>query len=464
MKDYRSNIPDPEEAWPAAEAILDGHFRRKKRRRYGFLLLLLLLITTAGWLLTDHTTGVPGSITDRKESVRTSVIKQAAYNSPERVVLETGIRQQISGQDEYDGQEVEASREIQSVIRQDVRPSRSAIKREENPSSDNSGKTTAIPVTNRQGEGISGQTIVSSSNIMKPFITDMEYRQIKISDSLIILEDIPLTKIKEENRRQALSSRATTLLHVYGGMAQVSHIVSHPGNSPYANRREKEEGPAMLPSAGLQWVREGRNWGTRLGAELAVMGEKTGYSPYLYGDYTTTTGVWTPANYSVTDTDSAYIYGMLFYNIFNRNVTDSVYTLVTDTLQGMLYEQSVQEGNGINRKYILQFPVEVSCRLAGGRLTFDAILGVTPGINVMSRGRYLTRDERGIYRYEKGNSKQFTLGAGAGLECGYLLNERFRLALRAQYRMQLMPYREENGADLIYRTVGLQGGVMYRLR
>ena len=463
MEDQRLNIPDSDDSWPAAEAMLDRYFRRKKRRRYGLLLLLLLLTTTAGWLLTDKSTDGFGGKAIRQESGRQPGIEIVTISTdrllrdkrqPEKIsVTENNLINSPAEPINKLRADGDLATSISSFEKDNLHtPLRSTLNKAE------------CSGANQQQEISSVNTLAGTSISAGSYILPMEYLELTIPVPPIAIDDIKMTNRKEESHEDNKSRPVTTLLHVYGGMSQVSHTVLHPGESPYAYRREKEEAPALLPSAGLQWVREGRSWGTRLGAEVAVLGEETGYSPYLFGDYTTTNGVWNPSSYSVTDTDSAYIYGILFYNIYNRNVTDSVYTLVTDTLQGMLYDNSVQEGNGINRKYILQFPVEVSWRLSGGRFTLDAIMGVTPGINVVSRGRYLTRDERGIYHYERSNSRQFTLGAIGGLECGYLLNDRFKVALRAQYRMQLTPYREENGADLIYRTVGLQGGVMYRLR
>jgi len=455
------NIPDPEEFWPEAQAVLDGHYRKKRRKRALIWLFLLALLSGGGLWIYNNTSGNETSRTAEAEYgiPQTEVKDEEVMTVPKERTPSGDQKTSYPASPTSEEKDVEDNITAGSVEKQTSPLSRAGRNKagfEKAQLKVDSRIIDQVEAVNKDNSQITGtypEMILPMSLMQSSIVT-------------FSLEEAEVLKGPDGEKRVSIKEKekAMSLLHVYGGLAQVNHTVINPGNSLYTNRREKEESPAILPLSGLQWVRESRVWGTRIGVEMAVLGEKTGYSPWLFGDYTSTTGIWNPTTVTVTDTDSAYIYGMLFYNVSNRTVNDSLYTLITDTLQGFIYDNAVADANGINRKYILQLPVEVTYKLTGSRLSLSAIVGIVPGLNVRSKGRYLTRDERGLYYYNESSSRQFTLGAGAGLECSYQVGELLRLSFSARYRHQLLHYREENGADLLYRSIGLQGGLMFMLR
>ena len=250
---------------------------------------------------------------------------------------------------------------------------------------------------------------------------------------------------------------------VYGGINGVQKELSGKSNSSYLLRREKEELPTILPFGGLQLSKSVRNWDFRGGFEFSVIGEQVKYSPYANGEYYNQQEVWQPNNYIVTDTDSAYIWGMLFLNTTNHVVLDSVKVTVTDTLNGTHYNSSIRNANGINRWYVVELPLEVLYQVRLKRWGLGVAAGIAPGVVVQSSGYYLKEDESGYTSIKKYNKQQFTLNARAGIEISYLLNTRCRLLLRPSSQYSITKMEAGAKEKQRYQRHGISVGLLYMI-
>jgi hypothetical protein len=221
--------------------------------------------------------------------------------------------------------------------------------------------------------------------------------------------------------------------------------------------------PTILPFGGLQLSKSVRNWDFRGGFEFSVIGEQVKYSPYANGEYYNQQEVWQPNNYIVTDTDSAYIWGMLFLNTTNHVVLDSVKVTVTDTLNGTHYNSSIRNANGINRWYVVELPLEVLYQVRLKRWGLGVAAGIAPGVVVQSSGYYLKEDESGYTSIKKYNKQQFTLNARAGIEISYLLNTRCRLLLRPSSQYSITKMEAGAKEKQRYQRHGISVGLLYMI-
>lgn len=253
-------------------------------------------------------------------------------------------------------------------------------------------------------------------------------------------------------------------LIAYAGMSYVDKAINSPGNTIYMQRRAEEEMPTLLPYAGVQVAGSVSKFEWRAGAEFSVIGERVNYSPYKNGQYYNSYIDWDPYTYTVTDTDSAWIFGMLFLQTNAYQVNDSTAVTVVDTLNGRHYDAGILSANGTNRWYLIQFPLEFSYTVRRGRLGIGISGGLAPGIVVGSQGKYLMKDESGIREFSRASGGRLLLSAGGGLEVSWQLNDVCGLLLRPSARYFLTPLKEEDGASKNYYTIGLHAGIRYRIR
>jgi hypothetical protein len=131
-------------------------------------------------------------------------------------------------------------------------------------------------------------------------------------------------------------SKSTLGIMGYAGVNYVDKVVYSPGNTVYMQRLEEEEAATILPYGGVQLSKGAGKFDIRMGIDFSVVGEKVNYSPYKNGTYYNSYLDYDTYTYTVTDTDSAYIFGMLFLNTTTVVYNDSILVTKTDTLDGRL--------------------------------------------------------------------------------------------------------------------------------
>jgi hypothetical protein len=250
---------------------------------------------------------------------------------------------------------------------------------------------------------------------------------------------------------------------VYGGAALIEKKIDAVSGKVYMQRRQHEEHQTILPFTGLQFSRAIKKWDLRAGLELSIVGEKLNYSPYTNGTYYNSHGEWQPYQYNITHIDSTFIYGVIFTHTTTVVKNDSSYVNITDTLNGKHYNADVTKANGINRRYIVELPVEATYQLLRGRFGVGLSGGFAPGILVRSEGHYLLSDESGAGDLRTETKEQFTLNLRAGLEFSYLASEHLKFVLRPAAKFYLLDIDEKTGAGSKYRSYGIGVGVAYGL-
>lgn len=484
MNDHLHNLPDPEEFWQDAEKMLDGHFKAKRRRRAAVLLSALLISLSAVLYFTnnsetpvaaDNSSSAQQQIapavnetSDVKGDVATapSATPEPAENttsvSPESASQPSALPTTSSGTGLPDKNVVEPVAEVKKITVKKSSDLTTQAVAHNNHTSPGINVPTAPPVKENKSETINiPSTVIEQQEELSAVIDPIAF--LSANSIRFPASEYPsisgLSEVKD-----APKAKSKLDIIAYAGMSYVDKVINSPGNTIYMQRRENEESATFLPYGGVQLARSLNKLEVRVGAEFSVLGEKVNYSPYKNGTYYNSYLDWDPYSYTVTDTDSAWIFGMLFLQTSSYTVNDSIQVTKTDTLNGSHYDASILAANGTNRWYLVQFPIEFSYQFKHGRFGVGLSGGVAPGFVVSSQGKYLMKDESGVKELNRDNKGTFMLNVGGGVEFSYLMGERFSLLLRPTVRYFLTPIEEENGASKNYRTYGVHAGIRYSIR
>lgn len=479
MSEYMNNLPDPEEFWPDAEKMLNGHFQAKRRRRAVLWLAVFFLTVSTVFVLTREDEQVSA---DRSSAAETLTVssdyppvdeKTSAAISENTSAQKTAVQEPTTPPDASTNQ-VATAVAGQTSAAQQSSPAKSQHQRKgvyEKNNSDHpiassqpdrtNAIRTAIPaaVIKNQESPSSGSALLAETP--EQTLTPIHF----LSAQAISLQQEQSLSISGKQEVKPLPKLKSKMdLIAYAGMNYVDKLINSPGNTIYMQRREAEESATFLPYLGAQIAKSVSKFEIRAGAEFSVLGERVNYSPYKNGEYYNSYLDWDPYSYTVTDTDSAWIFGMLFLQTNSYQVNDSLQVTVTDTLNGRHYDASILEANGTNRWYLLQFPMEMSYTIMRGRFGIGISGGIAPGLVIGSSGKYLMKDESGVREISRENRGNFMLSVGGGIEFSYQLGDKCSIMLRPTARYFITPVEEENGASKNYRTIGLQTGIRYRIR
>lgn len=477
MTDDMNKIPNPEEFWPDAEKLLDGHFKAKRKRAAWMVAALLLLITTSVVVMwprnEENQTAVESAAVDPAVAVASDVpegVEPSAVSTAPSAVSETTVSMN------------ENSNELNKT--NTTSPGRNVAEKPVG-----AEKPNAVLPVSATTPGIHAQPIVSatihpsapsvkqsdevnvSASINEAVTTTPE---VSLPTTIEYLSSLPALSFTSNFTHPEISgmvdvkkkpkSKSTIGIMGYAGVNYVDKVVYSPGNTVYMQRLEEEESATILPYGGIQVSKGAGKFDIRMGIDFSVVGEKVNYSPYKNGTYYNSYLDYDPYTYTVTDTDSAYIFGMLFLNTTTVVYNDSILVTKTDTLDGRHYDATILSANGINRWYLVSLPIEIAYQLKPGRFGVGVNAGIAPGMIVRSEGKYLLKDESGISEISRETRGDFMLHLSGGLEFSYLLGDRCRLMLRPQARYFLTPVEEDNGASKNYRTFGVSAGLMYMIR
>jgi hypothetical protein len=479
MKNHEEEKINPEQYWPDAEKLLDEHFHAKKRKRV-LIWFCALLLTAAGGL-TILNTGNGNKVVTNTSVEGTSVIQNDNQQKEIKVTEEVNnvtttsntnsvasnvkeINLNKSGNDKsvvtsVNNKHIKRKKQIipSVFINTPVTVSEdNNLNVNNNTASENEIETT-FDVINATTVAANAE-IINNQEVVKVPMNKLELIPLSLFPQVNISDDMNY----KDSARMKTSSRWDILF--YSGVALVGKgLYGLPDNS-YTQRRNEEEKSIILPYTGVQLSKTLNNWDIKAGVELAVLGEEVNYTPRSKGNYFLDKEEWQQFQYTVTDTDSAYVFGVLFTTTHNILRTDSVLAVKTDTLFGMHEDLSILKANGVNRKYVAEIPIEATYMISRGKFGFGISAGVAPGIVVYSRGNYLLNDESGTASLSEIGTSQFTVNARAGIEFSYLLGTRWRIVLRPSGRMYLSNYTETSGASVKHRSVGVNAGIMYKFR
>lgn len=438
-----------ESNWPAAESMLNDYYK-KKRRRIFFLWFFAALMMVSGGYYLNRTYDVKNDSV-RNDQKQIDVTNRIVNNDDTKIGSET-IHSETETNTSKTGTNTNASNTgdlSESLIKTNTANAKAEPLF-------TTWKSTAIkssvsPETSIQSPASYENTLVTETLNYMPFLNSQLFATENSGESVI-----NSVLIKTEPLKPQLD------LIVLAGACLISKDMSG-SNSDYLERRHKEESDIILPSFSVMLSKPVNHFNIRAGLQFSLLGEKADYSPYTDGEYYNTHDHWEPTQYMLTDTDSIYIIGMLYLHTTSVIIDDSVLTSVTDTLNGIHYNNSILTANGTHVKYVAEFPLEVSYNFLRGRFGAGVFTSLLPGFVLNSTGYVLREDQQNIVQHKTVDQYAFLLSARAGLEFSYLTGDRCRVLMRPSYYTNLNAVSDRNAGKSKYHATGVQVGVQYRL-
>jgi hypothetical protein len=273
------------------------------------------------------------------------------------------------------------------------------------------------------------------------------------TDSISVQSDSATARVAEK-KKPGIIFRA--------GMMRTSAWYDGKTDPSYLDRRRVEESPSLLPELSALMAIPVGSLEFRAGLGLSRWGECGEYSPYTAGPVIRSTDTWQPYSYAIVDTDSAYVYGMLFYQTTTQNINDSLLVTVTDTVFGLRPDSLLDTRPPCVRHTLITLPIECAWSFRKGNWNVGISAGLTAAWMIRSSGEYLQSDQTKLATWTK-NTSAFQLGANASLEVGYWLSRRLCVLLMPSGRMAITAVEEPSGARKTYRNIGVLAGIRFQI-
>lgn len=489
MSTPHNNIPDPGQYWPEAEALLDGHFRRKRRRR--FLIWFFLLIGLASSYIfvqerTDDTTGPMQNVT----TVQTTEIARSGKRNDGGLEAVSMDKSAITHSDEATPNTLEsasgsnapaliADRAVNPTAKGNIQPLTRAVDQPVKQSRPRTETKERNRITEPRVENLTtDHTITTDDNpygysddhvaVQSDDCEDVAASPEPTTTSAVFSVEagVPVTEKSLSDSTLVMTIPAkqrNSGLLIRTGLMQTRADLHGEVDPGYIDRRRLEETPCLSPTLSVHWFNTRGNWDIRVGAGISHWGEESSYSPYTRQKYTNTTSVWQPYNYTLVDTDSAYVYGMLYYQTSNVVVNDSLLVTSTDTLYGLLPDTTLAGSLPCVKHTLIQIPIELAWTHRIGKFGIGVSAGLSIGWMIRSSGSYLRADQTGLADWNNSGKSGMFMQAGAALEFSYRISERISVLLMPAGNTALSSVKEPLGLKKRYSTWGLQAGLRFVL-
>lgn len=240
------------------------------------------------------------------------------------------------------------------------------------------------------------------------------------------------------------------------------------GNNEWQNyfmHRKNEEDAIVVPSIGVAVSATCKSLSISMGVEYAAYGEKTNYYPFSIQPTIIETSGWNTFITNYVDIDTAYVTGnqLLLQSI--RQVQDSNFVVVRDTIEEYKYDEAIAKNNSVNHSYYLELPIELSYCLNRGRTGFGISGGVAPAMLANQSGHYLRTDGKGIESFSEIKTfRKYLFNARLSADFYFRFSAKAKLVLRPQIRSNLNSvFDNDYGVKQKYFSTGVLFGVSYML-
>ncbi|HRH65373.1 MAG TPA: hypothetical protein PLU53_03675 [Bacteroidia bacterium] len=497
-EDQENQAFGPEESWPGVKAELDRHFRKKRFVvRMTVFSIAGILILGSVWIsrslfkpaAIENTNAVQVAVSPQQDLSSKTLTNETdltnASGSPASGgISNTGTTEKrtdtaISQTKESSGTQGLSSTEerVRSSIHrsgsssplssvQNVTKSEGGLPFVET-EAEQSGNSIGVAVEtsavltlpdNDRSENVVTQSKDRVDGGTLTLIVPISHRSLNTKDGNIALrQDRNFVPAGRQSREEIRWSA-----NVYGGAHYFTKdIKGAPG--PWLDRRNAEEKNVILPSMGVSVSAAIKKFSVTIGFEYSACGEKVEYSLLSLQDKIQQTGSWQTFLSSVTDIDTAYIYGNQYFLQNTIQRMDSNYVVVVDTITSQSYDAGISAANGINRFRYFEVPVELSYCHSFGKFGLGASVGISPAWLSSKKGNYLRKDLRGAESVETaGEMNQMIVNGRLSIDLCYKIHPRIQLSLRPQLKGNLQSvFSSSSGFQQKYRGSGVLFGVNY---
>jgi len=501
MNDDKNKPLNPDDYWPEMEQMLDKHFVAQKRRRVLWIALLLLIgsstlfmflnksgekntsletitipqtestvntksTTTTQRKIEDHvSTATESNISSNVSSKSVTTTASSKNTSTEEISTDNKIDDKINDNHTNNitikhSLAISKKESIKSTVKskkeKEVRNSSLIVKNNANNESKSIIENKFLATKNITLDINKLEVITPASAQTIPFFPAISANYsftTRPSDTIAGVKTFIPAKKKKRFEMQ-----------VYAGANYIHDELKGNSTINYTERRNREESPVVLPHMGASVSAGQGHWDFRAGIELSMLGQKIKYSPFSDGDVYTTSGDWQQYQYTVSDSDSTYILGIIFISTHQVVINDSTFITVIDTVRGPRYDASIAAANGVNKSYYIEVPLEVAYTTFHNKWGFGISAGISPAYLISTKGYYLTSDQSKVEQLNRETSTQLFLSGRINLELSYLISDRLRLMIRPTARKNLTEIRDGSSTINKFSSVGMNVGVSWKIR
>jgi hypothetical protein len=505
MKSKKNNneIPSPEEFWPEAKVLLDGHFAKRKRLFLFFGMSLVLIVSIIGFVFTNQKNTAPIISLNKTKTELKYNQKQATPAKPKNI-KETNKEATFAGK----------NYEQTSIIH-----NQPSFKK----SNDNSSSNTLIfekrkqPKTKIENKNqhtknddidksyINDHLIIAStanaknSNILnlnedKTALTNSLNASVPNTDEITIEEErkdvkvfskIPFLSFKMLDQKTVpnviegnsdLSNidddyfknkqAYTYFIGAYAGLQLVSkQIKTNQTLAEYADIRNTSEKNISTLFYGINFAVEKKKFILQTGFEYNTIGEQNNYDAKSKQWLQSDEKAWDVYNKQIVKIDTVYRFGIVSYDQTILNVKDSTLLTKADSIFVYQPDNNIAKANVKNTINYIEIPLMIAYQFKIGKASIAPFAGVSVGYVTASNGMYINKSITGIENINDASLiTNFNFNYQFKLQLAYNLNDRLMFVCSPQYRSNLFSISaKSSGIITKYSALGTSFGLTYKL-
>jgi hypothetical protein len=502
-KEHKNNeMPSPEEFWPDAKVLLDGHFAKRKRWFLYFAGSLLLIISTIGLVFNNQKNNVTtASLNEPKTKLKSNLIpvKNTTHINIEKI--KTGspvVNKSNETSTKLENQNTKVKNNIQpstvsnfsnnnnftSTKLENQNAQIEIDQKSNNYKNDNlvSASTSMIENNNQSITGVDNIDLPNASRTSELPI-DNQVIDVERTE-LIVFSKMPLLSFNlieqkanhmiNENKYEGLinddyfnnKKKFHCFISAYAGVQAVNkQIKADPMFTEYADIRNTSEKKINTFYFGVNFTVEKKNFLLQTGLEYNTIGEQNNYEAKSKQWLTNDEKVWDVYNKQIINVDTVYHFGIVNYNQTIVNVKDS--TLLTKSDSVFIYhtDSNIVKANGKTTINYLEIPLMIGYQFKFGKASIAPFAGISVGYFTKSQGMYINKTITGIEEINDANlMTTFNFNYQLKLQLAFNINDNFMLTLTPQYRNNLFSVSPKSSEiSTKYSTFGASFGLSYKL-
>ena len=502
-KEHKNNeMPSPEDFWPDAKVLLDGHFAKRKRWFLYFAGSLLLIISTIGLVFNNQKNNVTtASLNQVKTKLKSNLIQVKNNTHINNEKIKTGAP--------FINESNETSTKLENqntTAKNNTKPSTVS-----NFSNNNNFTSTKIENQNAQIEidqksnNHKNDNLKSASTSMiennNQSITEVDNNDLPNTSStselsidnqvidaertkLIVFSKMPLLSFKmieqktnhiiNENKYAGIinddyfnnKKKFHCLISAYAGVQAVNkQIKSDPMFTEYADIRNASEKKINTMYFGINLTIEKRNLMFQTGIEYNTIGEQNNYEAKSKQWLQNDEKEWDVYNKQIIKIDTVYHFGIVNYNQTIMNVKDSTLLTKSDSIFVYQTDSNIVKANGKTIINYLEIPLMMGYQFKFGKVAIAPFAGISVGYFTKTQGMYINKTITGIEEINDANlMTTFNFNYQLKLQLAFNINDNFMLTLTPQYRNNLFSVSPKSSEiSTKYSTFGASFGLSYKL-
>jgi hypothetical protein len=503
----------PEDHWPEAEKMLDGHFKQKKaRRKFAWIFAGALLLSAAGGYYFLSNNNEAAIVNNAETNSLSTTPVEKPINTPQQKVNQEGVgasQNEINTEVQNNSPQVNLAPDKSLQANKPNASVNRVIANQSNvnvvaPSQQQTNKVVAASNVQSNDKNFDKNAVNATKSSDAALAINSKEREIQNASSELAKKDVPATQnleltqiaastssqestkeevspmlmsqfvLPEQTRQNSLQERMTEKgvapktkfgtewrLDLLAGASYVSKDLTASKEVASKSRRQNEEANIVTPDFHVAISKVTKNFALSAGLGVKINGEKLNYNPYSMKNVLVDDSHWDSYMNNITLTDTNYLYGYVYYTERNLQQIDSTYVIQLHEESKSVYDANSAAHNQVNQLYYVEMPISATWYFAGNKFRSGISAGISPAMLAGKSGYYLKDDLSGLESFNDVKSfSKFTVSAQIGLDFRYLMSAKCHLLLRPTYsKMLTSATSSERALQQKYNGVGVQAGV-----